>query len=45
MMDRIFKRLARRRSKAGERKRREAQARRAKTYVVRDGRGRAIASH
>ena len=30
---------------ATERKRRETQARRAKTYVARDGRGRVIASH
>ncbi len=30
---------------AAERKRREAQARHAKTYVARDGRGRVIGSH
>ncbi|HXD53334.1 MAG TPA: hypothetical protein VN618_01140 [Solirubrobacteraceae bacterium] len=45
MVDKIYKRLTDRRRKAGERKVREEQARRAKTYVVRDGRGRAVASH
>jgi hypothetical protein len=33
------------RRRSAERQRREMQARRAKTYVVRDGRGRVISSH
>jgi hypothetical protein len=33
------------RQDAAERKRRELQARRAKTHIVRDGRGRVISSH
>ncbi len=41
----LKKRLGRWRRSAGERKQRETQALRAKTYVVRDGRGRVISSH
>jgi hypothetical protein len=44
-MNGLRKRIGRWRHAAAERKRRETQARRAKTYVVRDGRGRVISSH
>jgi hypothetical protein len=44
-MERLGKRLRWWRRKAAERERREAQARQAKTYVVRDGRGRLVSWH
>jgi hypothetical protein len=44
-MLRLKKPAGRWRRAAAERKRREAQARRAKVYVVRDGRGRVVSSH
>ncbi|HXB16549.1 MAG TPA: hypothetical protein VNV44_12485 [Solirubrobacteraceae bacterium] len=44
-MARLTNRLRGWRRRSAERQRREMQARRAKTYVARDGRGRLISSH
>ena len=44
-MSALRKRFGRWRRAAAQRKEREAEAQRAKTYVVRDGRGRVISSH